>query len=135
MKLSKNLFYAIPAGIMLLHVLLVLAGLIKFSSTEGYLLSTASGLAMLYFGWWLRENKVSWRDTAVNGAIAGVAAIAVLIVFTLIGKMLGRPVLGIAISSNEALLLLLAVLAVVNIFFYVLLVLLGALTAKIAGKS
>jgi len=123
-------FYIIMPAIAALECGLILAGFltpISSYSAGNIAFSLVSVLVMIYMGWTL--SGLGIKKVAAKGALAALAAVAVLSLFSITGYGLGRPVLGMAVQSAYYLPAVLLSVSITNILIFTLFAVIGALLA------
>jgi hypothetical protein len=125
-------FYIIMPAIAALECGLILSGFLtplSSYSAGNIAFSLVSVLVMICMGWTL--SGLGLKKVALKGALAALAAVVVLSLFSIIGYGLGRPVLGMAVRSAYYLPAVLLSVSITNILIFTLFAAIGAL---LAGK-
>jgi hypothetical protein len=123
-------FIILIAIIAAIHFGLIFSGLtapLSVNSLDNILFSALTVAVVAYMGWSL--SNLGLKKVAIKGFLAMFVAALILGVAVLIGRNIGRPVLGIQVSSVEMLLVFFFFSALVNIALGVFFAVLGALVA------
>jgi len=90
--------------------------------------STVRLAIIFYIGW--NAAKSGLKAAAMKGAIAMFSAVAIISIAVLIGRVLQKPILGIAASSFGMILLILLISAVINTVIGAVFSVIGAWLAR-----
>lgn len=124
-------FYILFAAIAAIQAVLILSGFLTplFSYSLGNILfSLIVAAIIIYMGW--SFAKLSLKKVAMRGVIAALIAVAVISLFTIVGYIIKKPVLGVQLPSIYYLPLPLLSLALQNVVLFVVLAVFGAWLAR-----
>jgi hypothetical protein len=124
-------FYALFAIIVALQSMLIISGFLSplsSYSTNNILFSLFLIIIVIYMGWDLA--KLGLKKVAIKGVIAAIVSIIIISLFSVIGYILKRPILGITLPSIYYLPIPFLSMALLNVILYAFFAVLGAWLAK-----
>jgi|GEM_PF-6561965 len=135
-KLGFVHFALIVVLLSLLRVLLVLAGFIpplSEMSLWNTIFFILTFIVIFAMGWRFYEDR--WFDSAYKGAVTMAAAFLVVVAGLLIGRILGKQVLGLSIPTNFALFIVVVLNLLVYMLMGIILVLVGAFFGRMFKRK
>jgi MFS family permease len=123
-------FIILIAIIAAIHFGLILSGVtapLSANSLDNILFSVLTVAVLAYMGWSL--SNLGLKKIAFKGFLAMIVTVLILGIAVLIGPNIGRPVLGIQVSSIEMLLVFFFFNALMSIAVGVFFAVIGALIA------
>jgi hypothetical protein len=124
-------FYALFAAIVALQSVLIIGGFLSplsSYSTNNILFSLFVIVIVIYMGWDL--VKLGLKKVAIKGVIAAIVSVIVISLFSILGFIIERPVLGIKIPSKYYIPIPLLSMALSNVVLYAFFAVLGAWLAQ-----
>jgi hypothetical protein len=124
-------FYILFAAIFAAEAGLILAGgldPVTIYSARNIVFNAFVVVVVIYMGWNLSDFGI--KKVAIKGVIAAFVSVTILTCFTIIGFIIGKPILGVSLPSASYLLVPLLIILILNIILYAVLAVLGSWAAQ-----